>query len=163
MKNFNTKGAVLIEFIILLSVLLLLFFGFFELYIFFSIKYYLQTSAYKIALWASKDSTNSHINTYIDIILSEGDQHNMAKNGTIIVSGVAAGGTSFNTVTWIIQRGLDASKVSSTSPVLYSSNFAEKKINSVVVELFYNYQPHFFSFSPKKISYSVCIDSRESL
>jgi Flp pilus assembly protein TadG len=163
MKNFNTKGAVLIEFIISLSVLLLLFFGFFELYRFFSIKCYLQTSAYKIALWASKDSTNSNINTYIDIILSEGDQHDMAKNGTVIISGVAAGGTSSNTITWVIQRGLDASKVSSTWPVLYNNNFAEKKINSVIVELFYNYQPHFFSFSPTKISYSACIDSRQDL
>ena len=158
----SKKGAAQIEFIIVLPILILLSFGAFELYRFVTLNTSLKTSAYNIALWSSRDASASFINQTIDVITLDYPDLAVSTNASVIVTGLTAGLGTQNTIKWAILRGSGTSNVTPSNPILYDSVLYQGPIDSIVVEINYNYVPLFFGFASKILKYQVCIDYRGS-
>lgn len=159
MKNFN-KGSVQIEFVLVLPILIMLSFGAFEVHRFITLNTSLKTAAYSVALWGSRDARRNLIRQHIDVVSLDNPELKVGENASIIVTGITAGRGTQNLIKWSVSRGTGTSNVTSSYPILYDRRLYKSPIDSIIVEVSYNYTPLFFSFASKVLRYQVCVDYR---
>jgi TadE-like protein len=183
MSRFN-RGAVLVELVLILPILVLFSFGCFEIHNQIQVQNYLLTTSYRLALWTSMNADYAtNVPNYFTQLIAEGAPYNMAANGTLIITGlVTAGSTTTNSIRWYRAKNASlnsgnmnhaataapvgyGSVVTTTYPKLYFSGTGSTTpttIQTIVVEVIYNYTPLYYSGlgGSKTLRYTIPIDYR---
>lgn len=159
--SLDNRGTVLVEFAILVPVLVLLCFGFYEIHRYISISTYMKTAGYRLIRWATVDRTAGSVQNYVTCLLNEGSAYNMSTNGTFIITRMNSGTNSGNTSISTIYKypATAPSSVTNSFPNLVNSG-ATNANSTIVIELRYQYVPVFYQFTSKTISQVYCCDYR---
>ncbi len=152
------RGAILIEFVLCLPIMISLCFGMYELYRLYNAHTVTYNIATQIGMWSSVDT--SVVSQYIQKGYDLGSSIDLKNQGSILVTGLRTGKADVNKTQWVMGSGV--SGITKNSPNLSNSSAFSLDYQTIVVEVVYTYKPMIsLSFiSAQTLKKTFCIDYR---
>lgn len=167
-KNQNRKGVLLIEFALTLPVFIFLGAGCYEFYKISNAQYFLKHALYRLMISVSKDASSENIEKSLQMIIKEGAIYGLSDRASFIVTGLRTGNRNTNEIAWVrdslsyglTTEPLPTTVVSTTVPALSDTNKFSHTVDTVVIEMSYNYLPGFFLKTGGTLKELVVVDYR---